>query len=378
MRAHIRDLLERGVIRESSSPWASPIVVVRKKDQSIRLCVDYRRLNSVTIKSAFPLPRINESLQALGNAKYFSVMDLTSGFYQVAMEEQDIPKTAFTTPFGLWEYTRMPFGLCNSPATFQRLMQRCFGDEALNSLLIYLDDIIVYSSTFEEHLQRLEMVFSRLRAHGLKLKPSKCDFFKTEVKYLGHLVVAGEGVKPDPDKIAVVKDWPEATTVTELRAFLGFTGFFRKFIRGYSSVTAPLLSYLKGTSHKGKVKDGGRKIELDEAARSAVQVLKSKLMEAPVLRFADFSHPFIVETDASSRGLGAVLSQQIDGAKSVIAYASRALRPAEKNDRNYSAFKLELLGVRWAVCEAFRDYLMGNKCIILTDHNPSSTWTLPI
>ena len=370
VRAHIKDLLERGIIRESSSPWASPIVVVRKKDQSIRLCVDYRQLNSATVKSAFPLPRINESLQALGNAKYFSVMDLTSGFYQVAMEEKDIPKTAFTTPFGLWEYTRMPFGLCNSPATFQRLMQRCFGDEALQSLLIYLDDIIVYSSTFEEHLHRLELVFSRLQTHGLKLKPSKCDFFRTEVRYLGHLVVAGEGVQPDPDKVAAVKDWPEPTTVTELRAFLGFTGFFRKFIRGYSNVTAPLLTYLKGTSHKGKVKCGGKKIELDEPARLAVQALKSKLIEAPVLRFADFSLPFTVETDASSRGLGAVLSQQIDGVKSVIAYASRSLRPAEKNDKNYSAFKLELLGVRWAVCEAFRDYLMGNKCIILTDHNP--------
>ena len=371
VRAHIHELLDKGIIRESSSPWASPIVVVRKKDHSIRLCVDYRRLNSLTTKNAFPLPRINESLQALGNAKYFSTMDLTSGFYQVAMEESDIQKTAFTTPFGLWEYTRMPFGLCNSPATFQRLMQRCFGDEALQSLLIYLDDIIVYSASYEEHLQRLEMVFQRLQRHGLKLKFSKCDFFKTQVKYLGHLIVAGDGVKPDPGKIAVVKDWPVPTTVTDLRSFLGFTGFFRKFIHRYSSVTAPLLKYLTGTSRKGKIRDGQRRIELDEAAHSAIQSLKSKLIEAPVLRFADFSLPFTVETDASSKGLGAVLSQQQrDGSKSVVAYASRSLRPAEKNDKNYSAFKLELLGVRWAVCQAFRDYLFGNKCIILTDHNP--------
>ena len=373
VRQHIQELLDAGVIRESTSPWASPIVVVRKRDQSIRLCVDYRRLNTVTHKNSFPLPRIDESLQALGKAKYFSVLDLTSGFYQVAMAEDDMQKTAFITPFGLWEYTRMPFGLCNSPATFQRLMLRCFGDQALESLLIYLDDIIIYSDTVDEHLKRVELVLSRLQNYGLKVKPTKCSFFKTEVKYLGHLVVAGEGVKPDPDKVDVVKDWPQPTTVTQLRSFLGFTGFFRKFIRQYSVVASPLFAYLKGTSTKGKartrIKHAG--ISLDEQAVSAFQTLKAKLTQGPVLRFADFSRPFVVETDASSAGLGAVLSQlHEDGSKAVIAYASRSLRPAERNDRNYSAFKLELLAVRWAVCGPFKDYLMGNKCLIYVDHNP--------
>ena len=371
VREHIKELVDAGIIRESVSPWASPIVVVRKKDQSIRLCVDYRRLNSVTAKNSFPLPRIDESLQALGGAKYFSVLDLTSGYYQVAMEEKDQEKTAFVTPFGLWEYTRMPFGLCNSPATFQRLMQRCLGDQALQSILIYLDDIIIFSATFDEHLKRLERVFSRLKHHGLKIKPAKCSFFQTQVKYLGHLVVAGEGVKPDPDKISAVQDWPQPTTVTELRSFLGFTGFFRKFVHRYSSVASPLFAYLKGTGDKNKVKAKTRNISLDAAAVSAFLTLKTKLTEAPVLQFADFSRPFIVETDASGTGLGAVLSQvQEDGTKAVIAYASRSLRPAERNDRNYSSFKLELLAVRWAVCQAFRDYLMGNRCTIITDHNP--------
>ncbi|XP_038062329.1 uncharacterized protein LOC119732798 [Patiria miniata] len=373
VRKHIQELLEAGVVQESVSPWASPIVVVRKRDQSIRLCIDYRRLNAVTTKNSFPLPRIDESLQALGKAKYFSVLDLTSGYYQVAMAKEDMEKTAFVTPFGLWEYTRMPFGLCNSPATFQRLMQRCLGDQALSSLLIYLDDIIVFSTTFDEHLKRLELVFSRLQQHGLKVKPAKCSFFKTEVNYLGHLVVAGEGVRPDPEKIATVKDWPQPTTVTELRSFLGFTGFFRKFICQYSSIASPLFAYLKGPMKKGKTKPRppGGKVDLDDAAVSAISTLKTRLTEGPVLQFADFSQPFVVETDASSTGLGAVLSQQQeDGSKAVIAYASRSLRPAERNDRNYSAFKLELLAVRWAVCQAFRDYLMGNRCTIYTDHNP--------
>ena len=371
VREHIKQLLDVGIIRESSSPWASPIVVVRKKDNSIRLCVDYRQLNSVTVKSSFPLPRIDESLQTLGGAKYLSVLDLASGYHQVAMDENDIEKTAFVTPFGLFEYTRMPFGLCNSPATFQRLMQRCLGDQALESLLVYLDDIIIFASTFDEHLQRLETVFSRLHHYGLKIKAQKCNFFKGEVKYLGHLVVAEQGVKPDPDKVAAVKDWPEPTSVTELRAFLGFTGYFRKFMRDYSTIAAPLLIHLRGTSTKDKNSGGRRKIVLDEVGRTAFQIFKTSLIQAPILAFADFRLPFIVETDASSQGLGAILSQQQDdGSRKVIAYASRSLRPAERNDKNYSSFKLELLAVRWAVCQTFKDYLMGNKCKIITDHNP--------
>ena len=183
VREHIKQLLDVGIIRESSSPWASPIVVVRKKDNYIRLCVDCRQLNAVTIKSSFPLPRIDESLQTLGGAKYLSVLDLVSGYHQVAMDENDIEKTAFVTPFGLFEYTRMPFGLCNSSATFQRLMQRCLGDQALESLLVYLDDIIIFASNFDEHLQRLETVLSRLQHYGLKIKAQKCNFFKREVTW---------------------------------------------------------------------------------------------------------------------------------------------------------------------------------------------------
>lgn len=197
-------MLERGIIRESQSPWASPVVVVAKKDGSIRLCVDYRKLNCITRRDSFPLPRIEESLQALGGAKYFSVLDSTSGYYQVAMHSDDVAKTAFVVPFGLFEFTRLPFELTNAPATFQRLMQRCLGDRCYSSVLIYLDDIIVYSPDFDSHLQHLDEVFTRLRVYGLKLKPAKCHLLKDEVQYLGHRVSA-TGVFVDPSKISIVR-----------------------------------------------------------------------------------------------------------------------------------------------------------------------------
>ena len=205
MREHIHELVNRGIVRESASPWASPIVVVQKKDKSIRLCVDYRQLNQLTHRDSFPLPWIEESLQALGGAKFFSVLDLTSGYYQVAVHPDDIEKTAFVVPFGLYEYTRLPFGLSNAPATFQRLMQRCLGDQSFDNVLIYLDDIIVYSPDFDSHIAHLNRVLSRLCQHGLKLKPEKCHLLQPEVQYLGHSV-SSKGVAVDPAKVKVVQD----------------------------------------------------------------------------------------------------------------------------------------------------------------------------
>ncbi|PIK37872.1 hypothetical protein BSL78_25295 [Apostichopus japonicus] len=207
VQEHVRKLLAKGVIKPSTSPYASPVVLVRKTDGTLRLCVDYRKLNGKTRKDAYPLPRIQESLDALTNAKWFSTIDLISGYHQVEMAEEDAQKTAFITPFGLYQYVRMPFGLCNALGTFQRLMQACLGDQYFQSLLCYLDDILVYSSTFEDHLERLNLVFQRLRQHGLKIKPSKCEFFRPEVRYLGHRVTR-EGVMPQQDKIEAVKTWP--------------------------------------------------------------------------------------------------------------------------------------------------------------------------
>uniref|UniRef100_A0A8B9GTI5 ribonuclease H n=1 Tax=Astyanax mexicanus TaxID=7994 RepID=A0A8B9GTI5_ASTMX len=206
VKAHIQELVECGIAKPSCSPYSSPIVVVQKKDGSIRLCVDYRQLNAKTRKDAFPLPRIEESLDALAGARYFSTLDLASGYNQVPVAAKDQAKTAFCTPFGLFEFQRMPFGLCNAPGTFQRLMERIFGDQRFQSLLLYLDDVVVFSSTFSEHMERLRLVLERLKQNGLKLKLGKCHFFQTEVKYLGH-VISAAGVSTDPDKIAAVSEW---------------------------------------------------------------------------------------------------------------------------------------------------------------------------
>ena len=214
------------VIRESSSPYASPIVLVKKKDGSLRMRVDYRLLNGETRKDAFPLPRIDESLDVLTGARWFSTLDLASGYNQVPVAEADRSKTAFCTPFGLFEWNRMPFGLCNAPATFQRLMQRIFGDQQCQSLLLYLDDIVVFSSTIEQHLERLGVVLERLHHEGLKGKLSKCAFFQQEVSYLGH-VISDKGVSTDPGKVRAVSSWTPPATLSELRSFLGFASYWR-------------------------------------------------------------------------------------------------------------------------------------------------------
>ncbi|XP_048062052.1 uncharacterized protein LOC125277609 [Megalobrama amblycephala] len=238
VKRHVRDLVSQGILRESCSPWASPAVTVIK-DGSVRFCCDYRRLNKVTCKDAYPLPRVEESLDTLGNAQLFSTLDLTSGYFQVAMSEEDRAKTAITTPFGLFEWTRMPFGLCNAPATFQRLMGVVLGDLTFDILLIYLDDIIVFSKDFDSHCQRLETVFNRLRQHGLKLKPSKCFILKPEVKFLGHLI-SSKGIQVDGEKTRALETWPVPKNVKELRQVLGFMSYYRRLVPDFAKLAQPL------------------------------------------------------------------------------------------------------------------------------------------
>ena len=368
VKEHIRQLLEKDVIRPSTSPYASPIVLVRKGDGSLRLCVDYRKLNQKTRKDAYPIPRIDESMDSLHGAQWFSTLDLLSGYHQVEMDENDRQKTSFTTPFGLYEYVRMPFGLCNAPGTFQRLMQACLGDQFFSSVLCYLDDVLVYSNTFEDQLERLDRVFARLRQHGLKVKPSKCELFRPEVKYLGHKV-SREGVQTDPAKLEAVRNWPTPTSVKELRSFLGFCSFYRRFVKGFSQIAGPLHNLVASLCDNMKAKKTTA-FQWDSTHQAAFDQLQQALCEPPVLGYADFTQPFEMEVDASLHGLGAVLYQRQEGKRRVIAYASRTLRGAEKNMDKYSSMKLELLGMKWAITDKFRDYLIGSKFVVFTDNNP--------
>ncbi len=373
VKAHINQLLDSQVIRESCSPYASPIVLVKKKDGALRLCVDYRQLNRKTRKDAFPLPRIEESLDALSGARWFSTLDLASGYNQVPVEERDKCKTAFCTPFGLFEFNRMPFGLCNAPGTFQRLMEHMFGSQHFQTLLLYLDDVIVFSGSIDQHLERLEMVLNRLHQEGLKVKLEKCCFFKTEVKYLGH-VISNKGVSTDPEKIAAVANWPRPQDVAALRSFLGFTSYYRRFVKSFSVIAAPLYRLI-GELGGSKDRKGARRPlsgAWTEVCESSFQDLKACLTTTPLLAYANFSLPFILEVDACQNGLGAVLSQEQEGKVRPLAYASRTLSRAEKRMPNYSSMKLEFLALKWAMAEKFREYLLGHKCIVWTDNNPLS------
>lgn len=371
VQEHISKLLKKGIIQESESSYASPVVVVRKSDGSIRLCVDYRKLNLKTKKDAFPLPRIDESFDALRGAKYFSTIDLASGYHQVAVDESDRHKTAFTTPFGLFEYLRMPMGVCNGPATFQRLMQATMNDLIFEIMLVYLDDILVYSPSFQSHLERLDVVLRRLKNTGLKVKLGKCHFLQKEVRFLGHQISA-DGIATDPSKVAAVKEWPVPSAVKELQSFLGLCSYYRRYVEGFSKIAAPLHDVVNQCLNACSSTKAGKRLSAlwDSDCQKAFDMLKEKLITAPVLGFADFTCPFILETDASGQGLGAILYQQQGDRKRVIAYASRRLRNAERNDKNYSSMKLELLALKWAIVEKFRGYLLGSKFTVITDNNP--------
>lgn len=230
VKKHLQELLDSGVIRESESPFASPIVVVRKKNGSVRLCIDFRKLNSQTIKDAYALPNLEEVFSLLNGSKWFSVLDLKSGYYQVEMDESDKQKTAFVCPLGFWEFDRMPQGVTNAPSTFQRLMERCMGDLNRKEALVFIDDLIVFSDTLEQHESRLIQVLNRLKEYGLKLSSEKFKFFQNSVKYLGH-IVSQHGVETDPQKIEALKTWPVPKNLKELRSFLGFSGYYRQFVR---------------------------------------------------------------------------------------------------------------------------------------------------
>ena len=363
VRKHLQEMLDIGAIRPSDSPWCSAVVLVKKKNGELRFCIDLRKLNMRTIKDAYNLPRIDETLERLKGSCVFSSLDLKSGYWQVEIEEESKQYTAFTLgPLGFYECNRMPFGATNAPATFQRLMESCLGDLNLNWCIIYLDDVVVYAPTVEEHLKRLKGVFQKLKDAGLKLKPSKCELFKKSISYLGH-VVSEDGIHTDPKKIETVKNWKRPHNVHTVRKFLGFVNYYRKFIKDYSKIARPLYDLVSGDNAKKKTNP----VEWSEAAEEAFQALIQRCTTAPVLGYADFSLPFELHIDASGIGLGAVLYQKQEGKKRVIAYASRTLSQSEAR---YPAHKLEFLALKWALTDQFYEYLYGNSFEVYTDNNP--------
>ena len=377
VRKCLDNWLKQGIIRPSKSPYASQVVIVRKKTGEIRLCVDFRKLNAISIRDSFPLPRVEEALQAVQAAVWFSSFDLAQGYLQMAMEEEDIEKTAFRAgSSGLYEFTRMPFGLTNAGASFCRLMEMCIGDQQYVTLLFYLDDICIFAETANQMLDRIEFVFSRLKEFNLKIKPKKSHFFQTSVTFLGHILSA-DGVSPNPEKVAKIKDWPTPKTPKEVHSFVGLASYYRRFIPNFAKWAGPLHALIVPASFKQKIRRGEmKKSDLPEfqwtpACQEGFDQLKKALTEAPVLAYPDYSKPFILETDASLKGLGAVLSQKGDDNEiRVVTYASRSLRPSEKSMRDYSSAKIELMALKWSVCDKFKDYLLGSKFTVFTDNNP--------
>ena len=353
----LQDMLANDIIEESTSPWASPIVLATKKDGSTRFCVDYRRLNSVTEDTAYPLPRIDETLDCLGNSQWFSTLDLASGYWQVELAEEAKQKSAFVTHRGLHQFKVMPFGLKGAPATFQRLMASIFADYLWLILLIYLDDILVFSSSVNQHLERLRLVFLKLREAHLKLKPSKCFLLQREVEYLGH-ILSREGIAPTSRLVDAVENFPQPQSVQEVKRFLGLASYYRRFIQGFSSIAEPLNQ----VTHKG------RTFAWSPACQKAFQELKAAMVTAPVLAHPAFEVPFHLTTDASGVGVGAVLEQTVNGITRPVAYASSTLNKAQ---RNYSATDRECYAVKWAI-NKFRCYLYGTKFTVHTDHQALS------
>ena len=360
IREQITVMLLDGVIRPSTSPWASRVVLVKKKNGKNRFCIDFRGLNAVTKRDVYPLPRIDDSLAALQRGKFFTSLDMSAGYWQIAMAKDSIEKTAFVTDSGLYEFLVMPFGLCNAPATFQRYMDAVLAGLKWNCLLVYIDDIIIFSPTFEEHLRDLREVFIPLRGANLSLNPEKCFICKEKLSYLGH-VVSAEGIEADPIKIKAILEMREPENAEDVRTLLGGCGYYRKFIPKYAELCGPLY----------KVTQLGIEFKWDKLEAGVLKELKRLLASTPILKHPNFNYPFQVHTDASGEGLGATLNQTIDGEERVILYLSRTLQPAEKK---WVTRELEALAIVWAL-ETLRPYLIGYKFMVVTDHD-SLKWLM--
>lgn len=349
LATQLKDLLDKGVIRPSVSPWGAPVLFVKKKDGSMRLCIDYRELNKLTIKNKYPLPRIDDLFDQLKDAVCFSKIDLRSGYHQLKIKPEDIPKTAIRTRYGHYEFLVMSFGLTNAPATFMDLMNRIFKKYLDKFVIVFIDDILIYSKSEEEHAEHLRVALEILRAEKLYAKFSKCEFWMKEVQFLGH-VVSKEGIKVDPTKIEAILNWERPKTPTEVRSFMGLAGYYRRFVKDFAKIATPLT----------KLTRKNEKFEWTDKCEESFQELKKRLVTAPVLVLPDERGNFVIYSDASHKGLGCVLMQH----DKVIAYASRQLKIHE---RKYPTHDLELAAIVFAL-KIWRHYLYGEKCEIYTDH----------
>ncbi|GKD06025.1 reverse transcriptase domain-containing protein, partial [Tanacetum coccineum] len=345
----LQELANRGFIRPSTSPWGAPVLFVKKKDGSFRMCIDYQELNKLTVKNRYPLPRIVDLVDQLQCSSTYSKIDLRLGYHQLRVRDEDIPKTAFRTRYRHYEFQVMPFGLTNALAVFMDLMNRVCKPYLDKFMIVFIDDILIYSRNKEEHAYHLRIILELLKKEKLYAKFSKCDFWISIVQFLKHVIDSQE-IHVDPAKIEAVKDWASPTTPTEIRQFLGLASYYRRFIEGFLKIAKSLTEL----TQKNKKYIRGENQEL------AFQLLKQKLCEAPILALPEGNNDFVVYCDASHQGLRAVLMQR----EKVIVYASRQLKPHEEN---YTTHDLELRVVVFTL-KIWRHYLYGTKCNVFTDH----------
>lgn len=361
-KKHIEQMLEQGIIQPSISEWASAPVLVRKKDGKLRFCIDYRALNKVTTKDAFPIPNIQDCMDTLGGNAFFSTLDMASGYWQILVDEKDRSKTAFTTKYGLYEHVRLPFGLCNSPATFSRVIQQILRGLTWQECLAYLDDVIIFGSNMLSHTKNLSAVLARFEMYDLKLKPQKCALYQSEIKFLGKLV-STHGISAHPESTEIIKKWPVPKDIKQLESFLGFANYHRNHVKNFAELSHSLYQLIKIS--------GKSKFEWSETHEKAFDEIKKHILQALTLAHPNSQDTFVLDTDASDNSIGAELSQIQNGKEQIISFASKVLTPTQKK---YCTTRKELLAII-TFTRQFRHFLLGNRFILRTDHN-SLIWLL--